>query len=281
MKRFLCIIFLALALLFPGMASSQPPAPSLTATTNGLDFTLSWSSVPDAAGYRLFYAPLPYTGPSSIGQVDMANNTSVSATLWDGASFAVAVHAYNGSGASPLSNIEQFLVDQNSGNYRLPDTGITKCIDDKGEIACPEPGQPFYGQDAQYDGPQLDYQDNGNGTVTDLNTGLVWQQGDDDATRTWQEAIDYCASLSLGENNDWRLPDRHELFSIVDLGRSAPGPAIDPVFTSHSSRYWSDSTYADGADRAWYVAFRYGRVGYNDKNDNLNLYFARCVRGGL
>ncbi|MBF0259836.1 MAG: hypothetical protein HQK62_13570 [Desulfamplus sp.] len=36
--------------------------------------------------------------------------------------------------------------------YRVPDTGITKCYDNSREIPCPKQGQPFYGQDAQYDG---------------------------------------------------------------------------------------------------------------------------------
>jgi len=63
-----------------------------------------------------------------------------------------------------------------AGDYHLPDTGIDKCYDNDSEITCPSPGQPFYGQDAQYDGPQPTYRDNGDGTVADLNTGLMWQQ---------------------------------------------------------------------------------------------------------
>jgi len=84
-----------------------------------------------------------------------------------------------------------------AGDYQLPDTGIDKCYDDEEEITCPSPGEPFYGQDAQYDGPQLSYQDNGDGTVSDLNTGLMWQQSDDETERTWQEALDYCEALTL------------------------------------------------------------------------------------
>jgi len=55
--------------------------------------------------------------------------------------------------------------------YRLPDTGQTKCYDNVGnEITCPAPGQRFHGQDGNYTGPQPAYRDNGDGTVTDLNT---------------------------------------------------------------------------------------------------------------
>ena len=74
---------------------------------------------------------------------------------------------------------------------------LTTVITNSIEIPCPQPGQPFYGQDAQYDGPQPSYQDNGDGTVTDLNTNLMWQQSDDGTTRNWQEALDYCEALTL------------------------------------------------------------------------------------
>ncbi|MCD6517950.1 MAG: hypothetical protein J7L72_11125 [Candidatus Aminicenantes bacterium] len=61
----------------------------------------------------------------------------------------------------------------NSPNpYTVVDTGQKKCYDNFKEISCPKPGQPFYGQDAQYKGHQPHYIDNGNGTITDVNTGL-------------------------------------------------------------------------------------------------------------
>lgn len=72
--------------------------------------------------------------------------------------------------------------------YTLPDTGQTKCYDNTQEIPCPIAGQPFYGQDGNYQGAQPAYKDNGDGTVTDLNTGLVWQKQDDGTFRTWDEA---------------------------------------------------------------------------------------------
>ncbi|MFC1893662.1 hypothetical protein ACFLYR_06525 [Chloroflexota bacterium] len=57
--------------------------------------------------------------------------------------------------------------------YVVVDTGQDKCYHNAREISCPQPGEAFYGQDAQYQGVQLAYQDNGDGTVTDLNTGLL------------------------------------------------------------------------------------------------------------
>lgn len=166
-----------------------------------------------------------------------------------------------------------------AGDYQLPDTGIHKCYDADKEIPCPQPGQPFYGQDAQYYGLQPAYLDNGNGTVTDLNTGLMWQQNDDGVTRTSPEAIDYCAALTFpsGGYSDWRLPDRRELMSIVDFGRVRP--AIDTTYfpECRSSNYWSSSPYALSLPYAWYVGFSYGYVAnYNKTNPN----YVRCVRAG-
>lgn len=47
--------------------------------------------------------------------------------------------------------------------YTLPDTGQTKCYDNTKEIPCPQPGEAFYGQDGNYQGPQPAYRDNGDG----------------------------------------------------------------------------------------------------------------------
>ena len=55
----------------------------------------------------------------------------------------------------------------------------------------PQPAEPFYGQDAQYQGIQPAYRDNGDGTVTDLNTGLVWQRTPSFEHYTWAQATVY------------------------------------------------------------------------------------------
>lgn len=85
--------------------------------------------------------------------------------------------------------------------YNLPGTGQTTCYDNSQEIPCPAPGEPFYGQDASYQHYLPAFLDNGDGTVSDLNTGLMWQQSDlqnDGGGRIWQDAVDYCGALGLG-----------------------------------------------------------------------------------
>ncbi|MBI3923349.1 MAG: hypothetical protein HY318_18150, partial [Armatimonadetes bacterium] len=73
-------------------------------------------------------------------------------------------------------------------SYTIVDTGQTGCYGNAGPITCPHSGQPFYGQDSQCHGSQPAYKRNGNGTVTDLNTGLMWVQARG-AKVTWDAAV--------------------------------------------------------------------------------------------
>ena len=91
-------------------ASEVPVAPVLTVTTSGTKVTVSWTSVATATGYTLFYAPYPYTGPDSIRSIDMGSQTGISVVLRKGASFYIAVTAYNSVSVSGYSNIAHFVV---------------------------------------------------------------------------------------------------------------------------------------------------------------------------
>jgi len=93
----------------------------------------------------------------------------------------------------------------------LPDTGQSVCYSNSGEITCPSSGASFYGQDAQHDGNQPSYQDNGDGTVTDLNTGLMWQQspdteGDGDIDAADMLSYDAAVAGAATFNPDDRAP---------------------------------------------------------------------------
>jgi hypothetical protein len=156
----------------------------------------------------------------------------------------------------------------------LPDTGQTKCYNILGEIPCPAAGEPFYGQDGNYEGIQPEYQLSANGLiVTDLITGLIWQRSDDGVLRTWAQASTYCEALTLSGYSDWRLPSRHELVSIADYGRHEP--AINPAFDCQNGSYWSDRTRADNQDYAWLANFNDGSTLTLGKG---LLNYVRCVR---
>jgi hypothetical protein len=121
------------------------------------------------------------------------------------------------------------------------------------------------------------FNDNGDGTVTDNNTGLIWQQ-DEGGQKTWEDSITYCEGLSLAGYTDWRLPNIKELDSITD--DTLFNPAIDTNFFSDAqmSYYWSSTTYASGSSNAWDVAFTGATNSYtHSKSSN---YYVRCVRAG-
>jgi hypothetical protein len=117
------------------------------------------------------------------------------------------------------------------------------------------------------------------GIVSDSVTHLEWQDDAVGSTMTWQSAIDTCENLTLGNYDDWRLPNINELKSIID--RSNNNQAIKDGFTntsSGSSYYWSSSTREYYKDNAWFVYFGTGYYVYYDyKDDNL---YVRCVRDG-
>jgi hypothetical protein len=85
-------------------------APVLSLATTGVSLSLSWTSVPGAASYRLFYAPYPYAGPDTIGSIDMGGQTALSVDLWSGAAFYVAIQAFDDEGSNSYSNIESFFL---------------------------------------------------------------------------------------------------------------------------------------------------------------------------
>lgn len=174
-------------------------------------------------------------------------------------------------------------------------------------------GKPGYGENR--------FRDNGNGTVTDAATGLIWQKADSVKTMDWKHALAYAECLKLAGRNDWRLPNVKELQTIVDYGRAPDatdpkkrGPAIDGVFglTTGESWFWSNTTHIENAG-AYYVcvgqsfsAWRRGGKqinahgagavrsdpkegdpkdwpdGRGPQGDEIRIYnYVRCVRGGV
>ncbi len=115
--------------------------------------------------------------------------------------------------------------------------------------------------------------DNGDRTITDHATELMWMQEDNGEGVLWKDALSYSENMVFAGHSDWRLPDAKELQSIVDYTRSPASSgtaAIDPLFsctqiTNEAGEedypfYWSSTTHAnwtEANDGAWgaYVAF--------------------------
>ena len=122
--------------------------------------------------------------------------------------------------------------------YPIIGTGQTKSYDVNGEITPPKPGQPFYGQDAQYPGQSFKYALSTDGvTVQDQLTDLTWQRSPDTDgdglltphdKLTWTRAQAWPTKLNTlqyGGYNDWRLPTIKELYSLFNAcGLDPSGP---------------------------------------------------------
>ena len=201
------------------------------------------------------------------------------------------------------------IVEIATNGYRIVDTGQIDCYDDVGgyTIAAPAPGAAFAGQDAQYTGNEPSYQDNGDGTVTDLNTGLMWQQAPDLTNKvSFSNAFVQADALTLGGYGDWRVPSIKELYSLIDFtgetGQSEAS-AIPYIDTTHfdfvygdtnteryiDAQYWSSTEYVGltmgGDETVFGVNFADGRIkGYPKYKPGTggavgSTMFARFVRG--
>jgi hypothetical protein len=126
---------------------------------------------------------------------------------------------YMGCTSTETSQATETSVARSSEvRFVVTDTMQSKCYDDQGNvIEAPEKGDAFYGQDAQYDGIQPSYTDNGDGTVTDDNTRLMWQKVPYEGKMSYDEAVEYVENLELGGYTDWRLPTIKESFSLAYL----------------------------------------------------------------
>jgi hypothetical protein len=183
----------------------------------------------------------------------------------------------------------------------LTDTGQYGCYNTSEQISCPKPGNSFYGQDAHYQGKAFAFQDNGDGTVSDLNTRLMWQKTPDlDNKSTYAEALTGAKSFQLAGYKDWRLPTIQELYSLIDFKGSSMAkiPYIDTnyfdfVFGDESkgerlidAQYWSSTEYIGtvfgGMKAVFGVNFADGRIkgyGLSGPGGRPMTQFVRYVRG--
>ena len=142
--------------------------------------------------------------------------------------------------------------------------------------------------------PDSRYTNNGDSTITDNQTGLMWKQCSEGlgttttacdsgaiTTHTWQGALQQVQTVNgsgFASHTDWRLPNRNELASLVE--RSCNGPAINATYFPDivSGTFWSSSTYAGDSLHAWGVDFNVGTVRNHNKTSVLSSI--RLVRGG-
>ena len=121
------------------------------------------------------------------------------------------------------------------------------------------------------------YTDNGDQTVTDDVTGLMWQKTVPTASYTVAQASSYCSALTLAGYDDWRLPTRIQLASLVDV-RTSP-PCIDTTyFPGTLPVYFATSSAPTGASASSVFLVNFDN-GSTDYLNSASMVSVRCARG--
>jgi Protein of unknown function (DUF1566)/EF hand len=136
--------------------------------------------------------------------------------------------------------------------YPIVDTGQDRCYNATREITYPDSRAAFFGQDAQVQGLAPSYRDNGDGTVSDRVTGLMWQQ-DPGKKKTYSQAVAGARTCRAGGYTDWRLPTLKELYSLIQFNGDDPSATIR-----------EDGTQKPFIDNTVF-AFQYGKESDGDR----------------
>lgn len=165
-----------------------------------------------------------------------------------------------------------------SYDYPLIDTGQVNAYNLSGEAVDRTNDQTLIGQDADYSSSDFSFVNNGDGTITDLNTGLTWLQEPSSEKFDWQGAVDYCDELVYAGRSDWRTPSLKELITIEDFSQG--WPYINTNYFTFGDRtiekslqFWSSNEYFigtthDGAKTSFGLNFATGHIkGYPAEGD--------------
>jgi len=186
-----------------------------------------------------------------------------------------------------LPSISTTTTTYNNGNNRL----TTYLMGSPSLLNLPDTGQSIdatatFGEDSDYTINAPSFSDNGDGTITDKITGLMWQKVDAGES-TWDNAVTRAGSVSAGGYTDWRLPTPTELFSIMNHNNGNPAAmntAYFPVNPTGAAEYfWTSDIYGADATKIWCVNAG-GGMGPKPKSETISAggtlrYHARYVRG--
>jgi len=155
---------------------------------------------------------------------------------------------YQSVGQENISNTDSQTTSE-IGRYKVVDTGQWKCFDNRNEIEAPGINDSFYGQDAQFEGYQPSYTNNGDGTITDNVTGLTWQKAFE--VMTYEVAVEKVKTFHLGMHSGWRIPTIKEAYSLIQFsGIDVSSPNMNSL--PKRAKPFIDTTYYD---------FKYGSNG--------------------
>jgi hypothetical protein len=204
-----------------------------------------------------------------------------------------------GSGpGSTMHTLDDVWEATKSAHTRVPKTGQTDCYgpcagsgqDGEYQLGVSPAQEPtadsVTGAYTVYGWGGTRFTDNGDGTVSDNLTGLIWLKNADCwDVQTWANALSNANGLASGScgltdgssAGSWRLPNINELHSLIDLTQTNPAlPSGHPFINVQSDDYWS-STYYSPAIYAWFVYLGAGGVHCDDTSLTLYVW---PVRGG-
>jgi hypothetical protein len=187
--------------------------------------------------------------------------------------------------------------------YPIVSTMQTIFYNNTSIISEPSVGDAFYGQDGTYSGNLPSYTDNGDGTVTDNVTGLMWEQDMGDKI-SYNEAFEKADASIFAGHTDWRVPTIKEIYSLILFtgqvsGAEAISMFIDTDYFTQElgntdigereidAQTWSSTQYVGltmGKDETVFgVNFIDGRIKgypkYNPRSKEENTMYFRLVRG--
>ncbi|MCD6250197.1 MAG: DUF1566 domain-containing protein [candidate division Zixibacteria bacterium] len=179
-----------------------------------------------------------------------------------------------------------------AGTVDLPRTGQTTCYDAAGNvIPCEGTGEDGEIQ-AGVTWPEPRFTDNGDGTVTDNLTGLMWlKDGECFGIKTWQDALDMVADFNTNPGDysygggytatydDWVLPNVNELESIVNAEEPNPAAWLNGqgFLNVRWDHYWSSTTGENDSDYAWAVSLHSGLVTNRNKSGYYSVWAVRAT----
>jgi hypothetical protein len=215
----------------------KDPSPQDGATNQPINVDLSWTGGDpdpgDTVTYDVYFEANDST-PDELVSPDQSATTYDPGTLGYNTHYYWRIVAKDNHNATTHGPVWDFYTGESTaGTIQLPKTGQTTSYapGDDGDL---QMGVAW---------PSPRFTDNGDETVTDNLTGLMWTKDANMAgAMSWSDAISYCNNLNYAGYSDWRLPNINELKSLIDAGRYNPALPEDHPFTNvQLSNYWSST----------------------------------------
>ncbi len=271
---------------------------------NPRTLTVTWrmpaTTVASVTSSTQFKLSAPATGTGTGVTLTVGGNTVTNCSLTAG-STTVNCDSTTGLNQGQVVSGAQVAAQPTTTNTYTPTIGSTNHarltpypMAAWSEAGLPDTGQvtsttTTFGEDSDYTtAPETrpqSFTDNGDGTITDNVTGLMWQKVDA-GEMTWENAINNASAQTTGGYSDWRLPNPQEIFSIFNHENN--NPALNTTwFPSHPSGaaeyWWTRDAFGNSTTNVWCVNSG-GGAGGKPKAETLSAggafrYHARYVRG--